>query len=144
MLGLGKMTSALLRLELTVAFGPVCLLLLLSLVVAAAQVVFLFTSEEVRSHPDGSLQVIAYSLAGTLALARFIPFALAIADARPPNRPTTIDVLAMVLGLAVLLDFLRQTDMFAWRTIFLLPILATVHFLYLGRNHLFSQRSPKG
>jgi len=132
---MNRALKALVVIEVFVCFSPALVLLFLGIMVIPNSFI---------AHPDvqnlGTLVTVAgglCGLVGALMLANLVV-------SGTPSRSTTRGILVLAaIGAASLLPIVvGAVDSFRWRLIGLLPILASLHLIYLARTHLFGYQAP--
>ena len=127
----GRRFKFLLILELIVCFAPVVALLILGLLIIPVSFVM---------DPRASnLDALAMIVGGICGMVGVFSIGTAVMSGKRPRISTPVIVIFATLGIASLLPIVvGSVDYDWWRLIGLLPILASLHLVYLARALLFN------
>lgn len=129
--------KTLVLIEVVVCFAPASLILAFGVMMVPTQIWFLFTheGEGAVSGPLGLIVLVAGGIAGNIALLNLLLRILS-----PPvhflGRGWTL--LGALAGAAALTPYtFGPVDSAGWRLVGWMPLLCTLHLIYLGRRFMF-------
>jgi len=127
--------------EVAVCFGPLILWWGMGLVMAALQIGMLF--HDFAEVAPSALLVFALVGAGTVGLMALLEVLRSLFDPSASLMNPNITLLFVVIGLMPVIWMIYDAPWTPWILIGLVPMVATVHIIYLGRQYLFSSfRDP--
>lgn len=126
--------TALLILEFVIAFFAVTYLWILSVIVSPLTIIALFTGADENFIP------LILTIAGGFGFWGIIQLAIKIISPKlPVTEPKRLKVfLCSGVASLVLGGYFFEVSSLSESLMFLVPILATLHFIYLGRSYLWS------
>jgi hypothetical protein len=132
---MSPMTKKLLVIEVIICFSPIIFLLIMGTVFLPQQLYFLVKYGEV-----GSLIVVVLTIGGWLGLISLI---IVLNKLLNDSSERIINNKLVVVFLALGTVSLVSADQFVlggiYRAVSLLPLICTLHIIYIGRKFLFSQ-----
>jgi hypothetical protein len=133
-------TKFLLQLETAVCFAPAAVLLLLGVIALPSQIYFLFANPE--EDIGGTLALSAVTIGGIAGLVALTNLLSWIMNPSSSFIGRWWTLAGAVVGGAALLPYtIGPVDSHWWRLVGLMPLVCSVHLIYLGRDFLFPDRT---
>jgi hypothetical protein len=127
--------KALLIIEVAVCFGPLILWWGMGMVMAALQIGMLF--HHFAEVAPSALLVFALVGAGTVGLIALLEVLRSLFDPSASRMNPNITLLFVVIGLMPVIWMMYDVPWSPWILIGLVPMVATIHIVYLSRHYLF-------